>query len=52
MPEPTQTPEATSESVEEVVEKSNSGVVAGIVSAGCLVVLGIIVYVVYKKKTK
>lgn len=51
-PESTQTPEATPEPVEEVVEKSNSGVVAGIVSAGCLVVLGIIAYVVYKKKTK
>lgn len=50
--EPTQTPEATPEPVEEVVEKSNSGVVAGIVSAGCLVVLGIIAYVVHKKKTK
>lgn len=51
-PEPTQTPEATSEPVEEVVEKSNSGVVAWIVSAGCLIVLGIIGYVIYKKKTK
>ena len=50
--EPTQTPEATPEPVEKVIEKSNSGVVAGIISAGCLVVLGIIAYVVYKKKTK
>ena len=51
-PEPTQTPEATSEPVEEVVEKSNSGVIAWIISAGCLIVLGIIGYVIYKKKTK
>ena len=49
-PEPTQTPEATSEPVEEVVEKSNSGVIAWIISAGCLIVLGIIGYVIYKKK--
>lgn len=51
-PEPTQTPEAAPEPVEEVVEESNSGVVAWIVSAGCLIVLGIIAYVVYKKKAK
>lgn len=51
-PEPTQTPEPTPEPVEEVVEKSNSGVIAWIISAGCLIVLGIIAYVVYKKKTK
>lgn len=51
-PEPTQAPEATQEPVEEVVEDSNNGVAAWIISAGCLIVLGITAYIIYKKKTK